>query len=141
MFLGTFILGQFVPLTVQCRTGAGVPVAPAAAPVLSIYSAGSDTPVVDGISLPPKNKPTRTGGFEIQQRLTSAFAVGHYTVRYQWTSTSVFARTDTFEVVAGGDSKGANAGIEYYPRPDSSWIVTQGDGGTYSLRRNPSLRP
>lgn len=141
-FRGRYILGSWVPLEVQCRNGSFVPTAPDAAPTVTVYASGSDTPVVDSLKMPPKDKPTRVGYFGVTQHLTGSFAVGHYTAHYKYEiSASARAHSDTFEIVAGGSAHAQATGLQFYRRPDSDWIVAHQDTGSFRLRRNPRLKP
>ena len=81
-----------------------------------------------------------TGRHELWQRIGPEFPVGIYYVYIQWQAGSATfnrRRVYTFQVVAGGDTKGAYSAMTYYEQPQASWIVGQTDGGLLEARRNP----
>lgn len=131
-------VGDYVPLIVQCSNTTGSPAAPTAAPLLTIYNQ-SGTAVVTAAKMPPMDKPTQTGAFKIEQRVTSAFSTGFYDAYIDWAvAGNTQNHTEKFQVVAGGDASGAYLGTFWYPRPDSNWIVAKQEDGQYERRRNPS---
>jgi hypothetical protein len=134
MWLGRVAIGDWVTITVQCETTS--PVAPTAAPTLSIYNA-SDTVVVDAVKMGPWLAGVATGVFSRRVRITSAFSAGRHTVRITWASGgNNYAALQSFEVTAG-DAAGAVVSLCDYPRPQRRYAVSVQDDGTLRARVNP----
>jgi len=132
-------LGDFVPIVVQCRDTSDLPASPSAAPQITVYNA-SGTAVLSSLKMPPVDKPTRTGVFRYELRLSSDFSTGFYDIYVQWTvSGNVQSRVEKFQVVAGGNANGAYIGLFWYPRPDSNWIIGRQEDGQYERLKNPRL--
>lgn len=80
------------------------------------------------------------GLHSLWQRIGPEFPVGIYYCYTHWqaaASSSNRRRTDSFQVVAGGNVKGAYSAITFYDKPQASFIVGQTDGGLLEARRNP----
>lgn len=81
-----------------------------------------------------------TGRHALWQRIGPEFPVGVYYCYIQWQAASAtFNRRQihTFQVVPGGDVKGAYTALTFYEQPQASFIVGQTDGGLLESRRNP----
>lgn len=138
-YRGRWQLGEHVPMQVQCRNSTGAPVAPTAAPTLSVYDS-SGTRIVNEKTIPVLDRFGTTGLFGIWLYLTSAFAAGQYAAVYSWTSGVFTGRfVEQFEVVAGGNADGAVISMYYYQRPHARFVVQQLDSGRLVKNRNPSL--
>jgi hypothetical protein len=80
------------------------------------------------------------GRHALWQRIGPEFPVGVYYCYLQWQAGSATMnrrRVYVFQVVAGGDPKGAYTALAYYQQPQASFIVGQTDGGLLEARRNP----
>jgi hypothetical protein len=139
---GRITQGEYLALSVLCRTSPYVAANPVSAPEVSIYDA-TFTKIVTDQKMPPKDLPGAVGFFEIHQPIDSTFSEGHYTALYRWwDGASSGSYLDRFEVVGGGCSAGASTAMQFYRRPDSDWIATHSDiNGTFTFRKNPRLRP
>lgn len=83
---------------------------------------------------------TQTGYHALQQRIGPELPVGVYYCYLQWQAASASynrRQIHVFQVVAGGNTKGAYTSITFYEKPQASWIVGQTDGGLLEARRNP----
>lgn len=81
-----------------------------------------------------------TGRHLLWQRIGPEFPVGLYYAYIQWQAASATfnrRRLHSFQVVPGGNVKGAYTSLAYYERPHASFIVGQTDGGLLEARRNP----
>ena len=135
-FLGRYQLGDFLPLTVQCRNSSKAPVDPTSAVTLTIYDSSLVT-VLNSEPLPPKDIANLTGIFEAEMQIDSLFSEGIYFAMHEWSGGG--KALDTFEVIAGGNSTGGYVGIHFYERPGVEFIVGQTDGSTLEARRNPKV--
>ena len=133
-YIGRYQLGDFIPLTVQCRDSSKNPVDPTSAVTLSIYDSSFST-VLDSEPIPPKDIANLTGVFEAEMQLDSLFSTGIYFAMHEWSGGG--KSLDTFEIIAGGNNSGGYVGIHFYERPGVEFIVGQTDGSTLETRRNP----
>ena len=136
---GRHVLGDEVFLSVQCTSTSGVPTAPDAAPVMTIYD---DTGArVLQKSIPPVERYTATGLFGYMQQMNSSFATGRHWVLYTYSvSTNQRNNLDTFEVVTGGNVAGQVISLHYVEQRDSQdWIIGQCDSGTLVYNRGPKI--
>ena len=81
-----------------------------------------------------------TGRHLLYQRIGPELPVGLYYVYLQWQAASATynrRQVHTFQVVAGGDTKGAYTSLVFYERPHANFLVGQTDGGLLEARRNP----
>lgn len=157
-YRGRFQLGQFVHLSVQTTTsgdndagdGAVTPAVPDAAPTISIYDTDGDY-VIKNKKIPLQS-PQETTLFGVALMLeclstigpaygTVEFAEGErYVVLYKWqVSGSNYATLDFFDVIAGGDCRGAYTALEFYERPQADYMVGALEDGTVEKRRGPSI--
>lgn len=153
-YLGRFQLGQFVHLSLITSNTAeeypDAPTAPDAAPTFSIYN--SDGSKVITNKRMPLQHPSETALFAVDQMLACLSALGpaygtvefeegrSYFVRYEWLiSTAAFARIDYFDVIPGGDCRGAYTALEFYERPQADYMVGALENGTVEKRRGPSV--
>lgn len=143
MFIGDFRLGDWVPFSL--KTGDTVPSWPTDAsgnrvfPKISIFDANGDYVTRDELMAPIA---TETGLHILNRALGPEFSAGRYTVLYQWQiGSNTVNRQDasSFNIVAGGDSRGAIVGIHSYRTPRGTFVVTQSDSGTLEKRRGPKL--
>ena len=137
MYLGRYKLGEFLPLTVWCRTAALAPALPVTAPVAMVYS---DSSLVTSFKMPIRDRYVVTGFFQHALRLDGRFGIGHYQVVYNYITGSVAkGQVDSFEIVAGGHADGMGISLYYCRRPTSDFFVLHCDGGRVVRRRNPRL--
>lgn len=81
-----------------------------------------------------------TGRHLLWQRIGPELPVGVYYCHLQWQSGSASInrrRVHSFQVVPGGNTKGAYTALTFYEKPHASFIVGQTDGGLLDVRRNP----
>ena len=135
--LGAFQLGDWLPIMLQTRTGAGVPTAPDAKPTFKAFDS-SDT-LIETINLPAsKAYPYITGLFEHKRLLDSSYSTGKYYFALQWAISSTdYMRLGIFEILAGGDADGAVMGMNWFELPESKQVVMALDGGALRAGRNP----
>jgi hypothetical protein len=153
-YLGRFQLGQFVHLAVTTTNTAeeypDAPTAPSAAPVFSIYNNGGGKVITN--KRMPLQHPAVATMFAVDQMLACLSALGpaygtvefeegrRYFVRYEWViSAANFARIDCFDVIPGGDCRGAYTALEFYERPQADFVVGALENGTVEKRRGPSI--
>lgn len=135
MDLGRFQLGQNVIFGLATNDASGNPIAPDAAPTATVtYPNGSSA---GPIKLAMNTGPTT---FSIGWFLSADFALGTYTVSYQFRAGSYQGTgSDTFEVIAGGDQGGCIISMYAYDRPEARYVVAQLDSGNLVQGRNPRL--
>lgn len=134
--LGDYQLGDWISLDVVTSNASGVPTAPTTCPTLTIIDA-SGTSVLSRL-IPPVLLGSKTGLFGFQQPLDSNFSAQQYFALIEWTVGSFDGKQiSSFEVVAGGNNKGAYDSIHFYDRPHADFIVGKTDIGTLETRRNP----
>lgn len=83
---------------------------------------------------------TLTGYHSLQQRIGPELPTGTYYCVIQWQAASASynrSRMHSFQVVAGGDTKGAYSSLAFYEQPHAAFLVGQTDGGLLEARRNP----
>lgn len=134
MDLGRFQQGQQVTLGIATVDGSGNPVAPNAAPTVTIT--------------PPTGSPftlklAMNGGstaFSLPVFLGLSFGLGTYSVAYSYQA-GAFAGSgsDTFEVIAGGDPGGAVISLCSFDRPEARYVVAHTTAGLILQGRNPQL--
>jgi hypothetical protein len=140
-YLGEFFQGEWVNIPVVCRNASLAEANATAAPVLNIYRA-DNTPITgaDDITMAPFAQGERTGYFNRAVQLDSNFTAGRYVCHIAYAvSGSNKAELHFFQVVAGGNAKGAYVALWYYPRPHAKYIVGQLDDGTLEMRRGPKI--
>lgn len=141
MYLGEFFLGEWVSIPLVCRDASRAESNPTAAPTLNIYKA-DDTPITgaDDRPIAPFAQGSLTGFFNFNVHLNSNFSAGRYIALLQYAvAGSNKAELHFFEVMSGGNAKGAYVALFYYQRPHANYIVGQLDDGTLEMRRGPKL--
>lgn len=136
MFLGTFQLGQRVPLHAFVKV-ASRPYAPAAAPLYRVYA--GTTLVVTG-RMPPVDRGAGEGLFGFNLRLGDDFDTGSYSVLVNYYANSG-GRLEShhFRIVPGGDVDGAVVSAYFYQRPHANFIVERLDSNKRAICKNPRI--
>ena len=137
--LGRKQLGDWIPLQVVCLNASKFPADPDAAPTLTAYdSAFSVVTGFDDVRLSPRHREAAPGHFSLQLQVDSNFSAGHYTVLYEWTiGAHTGKQVDHFEVVAGGNEKGAYTAVYDFRTPHAQYVVGETDNEKIEWRRNP----
>jgi hypothetical protein len=137
MYLGSFTLGQFVPLT-RLALGAGfTPAWPVTVPIYRVYD-GTGVCVATG-RLPPGDLIGAVGHFAGDLRLQGDYAAGHYAVVLDVTMGGVARQTTgRFQIVPGGDADGAVISQHFYRRPQADFVVQRLDSSQRVLAQNPT---
>lgn len=142
-------LGQFIHLSLTTVDGSGVPTNPDTAPTITVYDT-SDNRIINAKPIAPQGI-GRTGLFGIDLMLscqdtmgvgygTVEFTTGQYVVLYKWTiSGTERRRLDRFEILPGGNCKGAYTALEFYERPQANYLVGALENGEVEKRRGPYL--
>lgn len=134
MYLGPFRLGEEVSLVCQTVNGTGAVFAPTDPPTVRVMAG---TTLVETFSMPLAVDP-QTGLFAYKLFLDSAYSTGVHEVSYKWViSGTTFQQLDRFEIVAGGNSKGAVTSVYPYFRPDANLLVRSTSSGELLAGRNP----
>lgn len=140
MFRGSKVLGDEIPLGVQCANPAGVPTAPDAAPVMKVYTNAGV--LVRSMSIPP-DKGGATGLFSYMLPLNSLFSTGRHFVRYSYLIlgvTYVPDDIDVFVINPGGSADGEFLSLHYMDRPDQQdWVLGQTSQGVLTAARGPQI--
>jgi hypothetical protein len=147
MYRGRYQIGDEIPLSVLCTDHTGKPTDPDACPQLEIYGptgkvAGGWPGALNGGGqrMPILDPNATTGFFQSLVFLGSMFSVGQYTATSRWTVGSFNGlQCDTFEIVPGGSDKGNVVALDWYPRPQASFLFHQLDSGRIRPGRNPRL--
>lgn len=139
MFRGRVQLGDEVILGIQCYDSSGNPVAPDAAPTLSIYDS-SGSAVLKDKTFPPRDQQNATGLFEHFVRLGADYSTGFYSVFYKWSSSAFNGReSDWFEIMEGGPREGAVIAMHFFETPGADFLVQQLDSGQIKRGKNPKI--
>ena len=133
-----FILGEEVPIRVQCRNGSGVPANPTAAPQAKIYDAAGT--LKETKSLYPIDKYGETGWFETKVFLGAGYATGQHWARVTYTATVAKCVLRTWMVLASGDTGGQYISLFHLDRPDGrDFVLGQTDAGSVTVNRGPKV--
>lgn len=137
-YRGRYQLGQNVPLRLLCTNGAGTPSVPTNAPRFAVWANG--TKVSSG-RLPVLDRYGQTGLFGDSLFLGSSWATGTYQVVYSYAvGTQAMIEVDTFEIVAGGDVRGAVLALYFYVRPHANFVMQQRETARSPVwGRNPTV--
>lgn len=139
MYLGRYQLGATLHLELPCRDLNKQAVLPDKPPQLKVFNG---TTLVEAKLMPIQDRYVVTGLFRSTLFLGRLYAVGQYQVVYYYHSTATGyygLHHDNFEVVAGGDVRGAVVGTYFYERPEASYIVQGLESGSIIKGRNPTV--
>lgn len=140
MYLGRYLLGQTVHITVQSVDVNGTPAAPENPPYLEIRS---DSGLIGTVQAPVIDRYVATGVFVYPLRLNSSYSTGRYSATHYYRVTGGNAYNgldvDYFEIVAGGDADGSIVTQAYWQRPEATYLIQQTEAGNFNLKRNPSI--
>lgn len=141
-FLGTFQLGDWVPIVLRTDNATSVITAPTTtsdkAPTGSVWL--GDTTKIENIKLNIIDPVLSTATFTHRIRLSSSYSVGLYTVHVRYTTGSSSHRghaTFTFRIEAGGSATGAVTSAHGLERPEALHYVHAVDSGAILSGRNP----
>lgn len=135
-YLGRFQLGATVPLYLQCRATT-TPALPDNPPQ---YKTFSGTTVVEAHQMPIEDRYVVTAMFRSTLFLGRLYNTGMYQVVYYYAiSGTSYATSDNFEIVAGGDVRGAAISTYFYDRPEARYIVQGLESGQIIKGRNPTV--
>lgn len=136
-YLGRFQLGADVPLFLRCRDASLTPTQPDAPPQAKVFSG---TTVVEARLMPVCDQKYVAGQFRLPLRLTRIYSVGRYQVVYYYAKGSFHGlHTDDFEIVPGGDARGAISSAYFLERPEASYVVQGTEEGAILVGRNPAV--
>lgn len=90
--------------------------------------------------MPIEDRYVTTGLFRATLFLGSKYSSGMYDVVYYYKVSGVtFLETDHFEIVAGGDARGACVSTYFYERPEAQYIIQGLESGSIIKGRNPTV--
>jgi hypothetical protein len=136
MYRGEFQLGDLLSLQLQ-TTSAGAGAEPDDAPRAFVYSPSG---IVESHLLPVTDERNVTGRFWICLPLDSKYSTGYYWIHYLYVMGGVTKSTlESFEIVAGGDSKGTGISMEHFRRQPNDFVIVQTDGGFLLRKKNPEV--
>lgn len=139
MYLGRRQNGQELAIVFLTKTTAGVPVAPDAAPLMSVYD-GSGATIENGVKVPSRDYPRFSGRFDARIQLDERYSTGQYTAVVTWLASGVSkAAIFRFEVIPGGDGSGQITSMINHPRPNANFIVNARSSGRIYKGRNPLI--
>lgn len=140
-YLGKFQNGDRLPLAVACVDKEGVPTAPDLAPTAKIFI--DDGTLQATVSLPAVHADINSAGafqglFKIRY-LEGGLATDKYYVAYRYYLSGVpyQTETDSFELVAGGNSAGTVIALAHTPQHGQSVVQYDTEDGNIYLGRNP----
>lgn len=137
MNLGRYQLGDTVPITIQTVAANDVPTDPTSVPTIRTYtSAGT---LIDTDLKVPRLGVGTTGLFRKNLFLGSTYAAGKYCVRASYTVTNLKCPLFFFEVLPGGNAKGAYRALAYYDKMIGDLIVGETDTGELEIKQRPYL--
>jgi hypothetical protein len=128
-YLGRFTRGQKITLSAE------YPSTPDAAPAATVRDP-------DDISVGTFLLPMRGGlqNFAITLRIGDWMTLGRYSVTYSFSLSGVpGTASDSFDLVAGGDSGGEVISLFSYDRPEGRYVLAQLGSGKLMQGRNPHL--
>lgn len=139
MWLGQYMQGQRLPLSLVTRNGSGTAVQPDRCPTARIYNdAGT---LVTAYRLPVADRYGQTAFFQFVQLMDGRFAVGRLRIVYLWSVSSVnYSSVDIAEVTAGGDPEGAGVSMFVLDSPVGQQVLVQSEKGNVTRRRNPRMQ-
>lgn len=146
MFIGSYQLGDVVPLSVWCRNANQTPASPDDAPTASVYPDGLDLgpeggPIVLRQSLPAVDVRKITGYFSYRLSLGALFSVGTYAVVTTYTVGGVHhADVQKFEILPGGSAEGNGIAMHFFKQVAADYVLLQTDQGALQRLRNPKVR-
>lgn len=136
-YLGRFMQGSRVPLSVLTANAHGTPGWPSTSPLTYVYS---DAGLVASIALPAVAPLIAPGLFGLPLFTDQNYTRGRYRVVYRYTlSGTVYGLVDTFEVVGGGDPAGHVVSMTTFDRPEARYVLAQLEAGRLAQGRNPRL--
>ncbi len=112
---------------------------PDAPPQAKIFTG---TTLVESKLMPIEDRYVLTGWFRATLFLGHLYSTGFYDVVYYYsTGSGAFngVVTDNFEIVPGGDPRGAVIGTYFYDRPEARYIVQGLESGAIIKGRNPTI--
>lgn len=136
MNLGSFHVGDSIPLSVQGLNTTPVATLPDSAPIARIYSGST---LKESVSLPICDRYKTTGYFQKRHRLSSAYSAGIYLIVYDVVISSTTYRTVAFfQVYSGGDADGTVIAATAVERPEANIVLYATESGCLKAGRNPS---
>ena len=139
IYLGRFQLGATVHLELPCRDLNKQAALPDLPPQYKVFNG---TTVIEAHAMPIIDRYVVTGVFRSTLFLGRLYATGQYQVVYYYhnTSTGYYGlQYDNFEIVPGGDVRGAVIGTYFYERPEANYIVQGLESGSIIKGRNPTV--
>jgi len=128
-----------VPLYIGTVDASGDLTLPDAVPQAKIFTG---TTFIESKLVPVEDRYVLTGWFRATLFLGHLYSPGFYTVVYYYsTGSGAFngLATDNFEIVPGGDARGAVIGTYFYARPEANYIVQGLESGSIIKGRNPTV--
>lgn len=139
MFLGHYQLGSLLPLRLWCRTHAGVPTEPDAAPCAHIFD--ENGAIAYATILPILDRQRITGYFHRRITLDARFSPQRYSVLYNYAiGGNPLVDQAEFEIQPGGDASGAGISMHFFRQSAADYVLLQNDAGTLQKRKNPEVR-
>jgi len=139
MFLGSYQLGDLVPLSVWTTNGADTPAEPDDVPTVHVYDA--DGLAIDARTIPIVDRRRVTGFFQYRLNLDADYETGWYDVIANYQIGGVnFAKTQRFEILPGGNAEGNGIAMHFFKPSVADYVLLQTDRGTLKRLRNPSVR-
>lgn len=136
-YLGKFSLGATVPLYLPCKNATKALSLPDAPPQ---YKSFSGTTLVEAHLMPIEDRYVITGLFRSTLFLGRLYSVGFYSVVYYYNVSGYYGiETDNFEIVGGGDARGASVSTYFYARPEANYVVQGTEQGLIIKGRNPTV--
>ncbi len=138
-YLGRYQLGATVALYRPCQDAARVLTLPDSPPQAKVFSG---TTLVEAHLMPIEDRYVVTGLFRLPLFLGRLYSAGFYQVVYYYQTGAGAANgveSDNFEVVGGGDVKGAVISTYFYSRPEATYIVQGTESGMILKGRNPTV--
>jgi hypothetical protein len=138
LYLGSFKLGEVVPIQHQVVGASFAPANPTSAPTYSVYAA--DGTEVEADKRIPVLGVGNTGLFLARQFLDSDYSEGRYCVRIESVvSGTTRVELQYFNVRPGGNAKGAYKAVTFYDKTGGEYVVGETDSGDLEIRRGPYL--
>ncbi len=136
-YLGRKQLGQEMAVTLTAVDADDAPGWPTAAPVVDIWN--GSTLVLSGKAM-PKVDGAATGFFRLNLFLNERFSTGYHEAVVRWTLNGFLGvQTQRFEIITGGDARGAIIALFHHEMPQERYLVAQTDGGQLLKLKRPSF--
>jgi len=136
-YLSRTQLGREASFAITTVDATNIPGWPTAAPILEVWA--GTTLVLSNLKM-PKVDGAVTGLFRLNVFLDDRFSAGEHLGIVRWSLNSFLGVEEyKFDVVAGGDGRGAIVSLFHHEMPQERFLVAQSDAGKLFRLKRPSI--